>query len=42
MGDEIDRRLFPGFLQTTFAISLGGAYRMAEMRKRQARVAQHG
>ena len=33
MGDEIDRWLFPGFLHTTFAISLGAAYRMAETMK---------
>jgi hypothetical protein len=33
MGDEIDRRLFPGFVETAFAISLGAAYRMTEMIK---------
>jgi len=33
MADEIDRKLFPEFVETTFAISLGFAYRMAEMLK---------
>jgi hypothetical protein len=31
MADEFDRKLMPDFLQTTFAISLGAAYKSWEM-----------
>ena len=33
MSKEYDRVLFPGFLEDTFAISLGAAYKSVEMMK---------
>jgi hypothetical protein len=33
MANEFDRVLFPGFLQDTFAISLGACYKSMEMMK---------
>jgi len=33
MAKEFDRVLFPGFMQDTFAISLGAAYKSFEMMK---------
>lgn len=33
MSKEYDRFLFPGFLEDTFAISLGAAYKSVEMMK---------
>lgn len=33
MADELDRKLMPGFVQMTFAISLGATYKSFEMMK---------
>ncbi len=33
MADEIDRKYLPGFLQQTFVVSLGAAYKSFEMMK---------
>jgi hypothetical protein len=33
MANEYDRFMFPGFLQDTFAISLGAAFKSVEMMK---------
>ncbi len=33
MANEFDRFMFPGFLQDTFAISLGAAFKSVEMMK---------
>jgi hypothetical protein len=36
MADEFDRRIMPEFLQTTFTLSLGAAYKSLEMAKSPA------
>jgi len=33
MSDELDRKLIPELLQTTFAVSLGAAFKSVEMMK---------
>ena len=33
MADEIDRKMMPEFLQTTFCVSLGACYKSFEMMK---------
>jgi hypothetical protein len=34
MADELDRKLIPGFMQTTFEVYLGAAFKSFEMMKK--------